>query len=56
MKILKSAIRVCTLLKPNPQAIKTKITPLTLTIGSLGTGYAFWYGSQKIFTEDVTQY
>lgn len=56
MKLLKSAIRVCSLLKPNPQTIKNKINPLTVTIGGLGAGYIYWYGSQKIFTEDVTQY
>lgn len=56
MKILRTALRVSALFKANLPTIKSKTLPLTLTVGSLGTGYAFWYGSQKVFAEDITNY
>lgn len=50
MKILKTALRFSTLLRPNLPAFKSKITPYTLTVGGLATGYAYWLSTQKIFT------
>lgn len=56
MKALQTIFRLSTLLRPQFATLKTKINPTTLTVGTLATSYAMYYGSQKILTEEVSTY
>lgn len=56
MKALQTIFRLSTLLRPQFATLKTKINPKTLTVGTLATSYAIYYGSQKILTEEVVTY
>lgn len=56
MKTLKLAFRFASLFKMGMPSLKNKINPYTISVGGLTTTYALWFGSKKIFTEEVQTY
>lgn len=56
MKILRSALRMAPLLTPAFKVLKSKTTASTLTAVSLATGYAYMFGTQKVFAEEVSTF
>lgn len=56
MKTLKVALRFSALFRSKTTVMVNKINPTTLALGSLTTGSALYFATQKIMAEEVLKY